>query len=77
MKIVIERSLLLNAHVLWNKFCFYLEHFFFFKEKYSHIDFVSYKALMTQTVIFISDMIKVMWPVWENEFDKKKKKGTS
>lgn len=43
---------------------------FFLKNTPTHIDFVTYKALITQNILFLGDVIKVMWLVWEIEFGK-------
>lgn len=60
----------LNAHRLWDKFVITRNTFFFLKNTPTHIDFVSYKALITQNILFLGDVIKVMWLVWEIEFGK-------
>lgn len=43
---------------------------FFLKNTPTHIDFVSYKALITQNILFLGDVIKVVWLVWEVELGK-------
>lgn len=60
----------LNAHRLWDKFVITLNTFFFLKNTPTHIDFVSCKALITQNILFLGDVIKVVWLVWEREFGK-------
>lgn len=60
----------LNAHRLWDKFVITRNTFFFLKNTPTHIDFVSYKALITQNILFLGDVIKVVWLVWELEFGK-------